>query len=375
MMNIVLSNKATSTRKKSHLQTRFEKLRSQLEKQRRKNDRFMAELDELVEIHRSHSQSSDGLQIDELKSLAEKLVTFASRKTLSDWHRDELMNWIVELMGRIGAIEPAVAARLRDSYHEAVATAMGMSVEDMEVANQAAQAAFEKVFEDDFEKDFEPPFEDEDEDDVSFQEDLFGFDDFFEEQATAADGGHTKGPEFFFEEEEPERLSAQLMDENWIKHLFRRAAQALHPDREQNPEIRRQKQHLMSKLLKARKQGDIMMLLSIYSENVDDGDIVIAERDMTLVCEMLEEELEDLEVKKMEYAYSNPYRSMVHDLLYAPSKKRRNHNVQEWKKLLEVDADLIRMMVNQLRNLTQLKNTLRDRRDERRFMTGLMFSL
>ncbi len=118
-----------------------------------------------------------------------------------------------------------------------------------------------------------------------------------------------------------------------------------------------------------------MMLLSIYSENVDDGDIVIAERDMTLVCEMLEEELEDLEMEKMEYAYSNPYRSMVHDLLYDPLKKRRNRNVQEWKKLLEVDADLIRMTVNQLRNLTQLKDRLRDRRDERRFITGLMFSL
>jgi hypothetical protein len=100
-MNIVLVGKAASVHKKSRLKSLFETLRNRLEKERRRNDRFKTQLDELVEIHRRHTQASDLAQIGALKALTLKLITFASRKSLSNWHRDELLDWLSELVDRI----------------------------------------------------------------------------------------------------------------------------------------------------------------------------------------------------------------------------------------------------------------------------------
>jgi hypothetical protein len=68
------------------------------------------------------------------------------------------------------------------------------------------------------------------------------------------------------DDEEAASIGRTVMDGSWAKDLFRRAAQALHPDREPDPEPRQMKQERMCELLRARKQGDIMAMLSIYSE-------------------------------------------------------------------------------------------------------------
>ena len=104
-MNIVIGGKSTPKQKKSQWQTRFEKLRSELEKERKKNTRFMVEMDELVVLYQKQVQESDRKQINVLKMLAGKLITFAGRKSLSEWHRDELSDWTREMVQRIGTIE------------------------------------------------------------------------------------------------------------------------------------------------------------------------------------------------------------------------------------------------------------------------------
>ena len=371
-MNIVLSGKSASKCKKNKLQERFEKLQKRLQKQRQKNERFKAEMDELVDLHRSHSQAVDNKQIETLKALSEKLIRFAGKKSLSEWHRDELVEWIMELVGRVEAIDPDIATLYRKDYHEAVAHVLGMSVEELEEEYHARREAFEEAIREEFEEKAKPPFDDQPED-VPFQDDLFGFDDFDMEFPGEGDDSFANGPDFFVEEDEPEKRRERIMDEKWIKGLFRRAAQALHPDREQNDEVRREKQQQMRELLEARKKGDIMTLLSIYSENVDDGDIEIAEQEMSLVCEMLEQQIDDLEMDKMEEIYANPYRHMVYDILYAPGKKARDRNIREWKKELRLDGEENRELLTYLRNLERLKNVLRERRDQRSFLDEIMF--
>jgi len=89
-------------------------------------------------------------------------------------------------------------------------------------------------------------------------------------------------------------------------NLFRRAAQALHPDREPDPERRQVKQERMRELLMARKHGDIMVMLTIYGDNVNGRDIVLAEREMTEICDALEHQLDALELEKQAYIYSRP---------------------------------------------------------------------
>ena len=76
-MQLVLDNRKTGGRRKSRLQDRFDRLRSTLERQRRRNDRFRQDLDELVDIYHRRSVENDKVVFDDLVALSNKLIVFA----------------------------------------------------------------------------------------------------------------------------------------------------------------------------------------------------------------------------------------------------------------------------------------------------------
>ena len=133
----------------------------------------------------------------------------------------------------------------------------------------------------------------------SRQADMFGFDDIDQEtiDPETFETNEAHGPD----EEDEVELSRTVMDGSWAKKLFRRAAQALHPDREPDPTRRESKQARLRELLAARKQDDIMAMLTIYSESVSDADIVLAEQEMTEVCDALQNQLDALRMDQEEY--------------------------------------------------------------------------
>ena len=157
------------------------------------------------------------------------------------------------------------------------------------------------------------------------------------------------------------------MDGTWVRNLFRRAAQALHPDREQDPEQRQARERSMQQLLEARKQGDIMTLLHLYSEYAVGGDLVLAKQEMTSACELLEQQLEELCQEKAELIYQDPLRMLVHDLFYSSSRKTREKRIPAWKQDLKAESERTLYLVEQLRNLKVLKVVLEERREERLF--------
>ena len=359
-MELILDKRNTGGRRKNRLQERFDRLRSELERERRRDVRFRQDLDELVEIYHRRSIQNDQVVFDDLVALSDKLITFAGRKSLSDWHRIELDEWLRDLIERrIAQVDPEVSERLRSDYREAISRSMGLSVDEL-------VERFEADYED-FEQAFDERIGAEDAEDGEgdpWQEDLFGFDDFDPETESFDTGSDANGPDWLYDEEEDD-IGRSVMDGSWAKDLFRRAAQALHPDREPDPERRQVKQERMRELLKARKHGDIMAMLTIYSDSVSGADIVLAEQEMTEICDALEHQLEALELERHEHIYSHPVRHMVFELLYHSTKKGRQRRIQEWEQDLKHELAGLRDLVAFLRNLNRLKSVLRDRRDER----------
>ena len=88
-MQLVLDAKRSTKKSKNPLQKRFDKLRSALDRERRLSERFRRDLDGLVDIYQSRSRENDRRAFDDLVALSERLIVFASRKTLSNWHRAE----------------------------------------------------------------------------------------------------------------------------------------------------------------------------------------------------------------------------------------------------------------------------------------------
>jgi len=362
-MKLVLDKQKTGGRRKSRLQERFDKLCKSLERERRRNTRFRHDLDELVEIFHRRSLENDETVFDDLVALSEKLIAFAARKSLSDWHRRELDEWLRELIDRrISRLEPKIAEQLRLDYREAIARAMGIPVDDLDEILEPEGEGMRQGF---GEHDSTQPADEMDE--GPWQEDLFGFDDIDPEVEPFDGNAEADGPGRI-DDEEAAHVGQKVMDGSWAKDLFRRAAQALHPDREPDPERRQVKQERMAQLLRARKHGDIMTMLTIYSESVSGADIVLAEQEMIEICDVLEDQVEALELEKFEYVYSNPARHLVFDLFYHGTKKGRKRRLQEWERDLKHETADLRGLITFLRNLTCLKSVLEDRRDQRAAM-------
>ena len=392
-MQLVLDAKRSAKKSKNPLQKRFDKLRSALDRERRLSERFRRDLDGLVDIYQSRSRENDRRAFDDLVALSERLIVFASRKTLSNWHRSELMLWIRDLSERrIAPIDRKMAERLQREYNEALARAMGRSVEEMLADDEAAERAgnFDEHFDVDLDGDdgfdadgaeqgrAETPGDAGESEEDPRQADMFGFDDIAAESAEAEQAHWSAGEdqdEYDDEEddeyededddEDENELSRKVMDGSWMKKLFRRAAQMLHPDREPDPQRRESKQARLRELLAARKQGDIMAVLSIYSETVSDADIALAEQEMTQVCDALQSQLNILRMDREEYLYAHPLRHLAFTLFYDSSRKGRERKIRQWERELRDEAAELRRLVPTLRNLDALKGVLRERHDER----------
>jgi hypothetical protein len=359
-MELVLDKRKAGGRRKRRLQERFEKLRSTLERQRQRNTRFRQDLDELIEIYHRRSTENDKVVFDDLVALSGKLIVFAGRKSLSDWHRRDLDEWLRDLIERrVSHVDPKMAEQLRLDYREAIASSMGISVDELVAWLETESEDVEPRFR---ERDTAEPAAHMDE--GPWQEDLFGFDDV-DPEPEVFDSSENANESDCLTDEKEAHIGQKVMDGSWAKDLFRRAAQALHPDREPDPERRQVKQERMRELLGARKQGDIMALLTIYSDSVSGADIVVAEREMAEICDALERQLELLELEKHEYIYSHPIRHMVFDLFYHSTKKVRKRRIEEWEQELKQEKKELRDLVACLRNVTCLKQVLQDRRDER----------
>jgi hypothetical protein len=359
-MKLILDKQKTGGRCKSRPQERFDKLRSALERQRRRNTRFRKDLDELVEIYHRRSFENDKVVFDDLVAVSEKLIAFADRKSLSDWHRIELDEWLRDLIERrISQVDRDVAERLRLEYRQAIARSMGISVDELIKRFEAASEDEEQGF-----GDQGGAGKTDCNDEGPCQEDLFGFDDIEPEPEAFDSSDDADGPDWITDEDEA-RIGQTVMDGSWAKNLFRRAAQALHPDREPDSKRRQFKQDRMCELLRARKQGDIMAMLSLYSDSVSGADIVLAEHEMTEICNVMERQLEALELEKHEYVYSHPVRHMVFELFFHSTKKGRKRRIQEWEQDFKQEVADLRALGPFLRNLTCLKSVLQDRRDER----------
>lgn len=364
-MKLILKGKAGSERRaKSSLQARFDKLSEQLTRKRRQQERFRRDIDELAETSQRLNTEHDRKQLDTLILLANKLTTFAGRKSLSHWHRDELLDWMRELiLLRIAPLEPQTAERLRVQYEETMAALAGMTREQAMERVRAQQEEAERQARRFHEEEWADAEDLED----FFQDDLFSVDDgpaAPDEREPDEWGPGTAHDDPFAG---PEATTAsRITDRAWLKRLFRRAAQALHPDREPDPERQRVKLQQMKELLRARKQNDVLSILAIYSEVAGEEDIPVAEAEMEQLCELIEGQLEALEFEGIAYVESHPERSFAHAVLYHSSRKKRAQRLQQWRAELDAEAEGNRQLVSDLRNLTVLKEVLRERHRRRR---------
>ncbi|UZE96261.1 hypothetical protein [Alkalimarinus alittae] len=352
-MNITLSDHAGSLQPEPTVeQARFNKLWQEVKKKQARNEKLKQEMDALMATYTAKVMPVE-LGIEEpLILLARRLVDFASRKSLADWQRGELQDWIAETLHEVSQYNAAEADAISNDYNQVIADYYDISVEELtgppeieDDIDAAVREAFESMTTDD-----ETPIG---------QEDLFGLDDdedraFFEHEAA--------GPKKSADRKE------QPINEKWIRNLFRRTARALHPDKEQDPAQRLHKQKLMTQLLDARDQQDIMTMMMLYNEHTEDGALSLESEEIENLCDLLEKQKDILDMDRVALIDESPMHYAVHDKLYAVSQKARDRKLKEH--LDDVQASIKRKfkLVEYLRNLNNLKTVLEERYEDHRYI-------
>lgn len=364
-MHITLSEH-TASPQKSPLQKRFEKLWREVRNKQLANARLKNELAELHKTYHEIILPVEQLTEKPYTQLAQRLIVFFSRKSLTQWQRHELGQWILECIEHIEPINPLKSHELTTAYHQALGDFLAIEVEDIEEAMNHSADPLDEFFAhfDDLGKAFRDSVDNKDHPDAAFGDDLFGNFGNGDDRET----GDSPIFEDFFASEDPlEKPREQnLFSDKWLRTIFRRTANALHPDKERNETIRKEREGLMAQLLITRQENDVFGLLNLYMQYVGRDDLLITPETMQKLCEQLREQKNQLAEEKDQLLYENPMIAALYENLYSRSKKTRDKNMERHIQGVQASIQELLEFVASLRNLTVLKQHLEHRYQENR---------
>ena len=384
-----LSNRTQPKKKRS----RFQQLWDKAETLQKKLDQRSAELSPL---RATISEQVWPLQRESAKSsikLVEKLVVFGQRKSLSNWQRAELHDWILEHMTILQTVD-MVDDELEKTVTRYEAHRFDITLSDTDPRSLAEQLidGLDSLRQAEAEKQDQQrsqgieqmldqylglPPEITDPYDPRQQEALEEYEEqrdlnrarvsdiaaaMFEDSNDDADEDY--GPFGFADEAAgflPESGSLPKLDNNTFKRIFRITASALHPDKETNPERRQQKQSLMADLLVARKQGDLMTMITLYQQHANEVESLSAVDEKQLVA-ILQQQVSQLQHKHDFYQPETPVDELAWHL-YQSTKNKTNKAISRYTKELEDRAQANQQMVKELTSLKKLMPFLEARYD------------
>ena len=364
-MHITLSENSASP-EKSPLQKRFEKLWREVKNKQRANAKLKNELAELHKTYHEIILPVEQMTEKPYTQLAQRLITFFGRKSLAQWQREELSEWIIECIEHIAPLNPEKSQELMTAYHQMLADFLVIDVEDLEEQMNHSVDTLDELFAhfDDLRNAFQDSVETKDPPNAAFQEDLFGSVGNGEDRDT---GDNPTFEDFFTNEGPLEKLREQnLFSDKWLRTIFRRTANALHPDKERNEARRKKKEGLMTELIITRQENDVFGLLNLYMQYVGSEDLLITHETMEKLCEQLKEQKDQLAEKKDQILYENPMTAALYEQFHNRSKKRRDKNIEHYIQRVQESTQALVEFVASLRNLTVLKRHLENRHQENR---------
>lgn len=165
------------------------------------------------------------------------------------------------------------------------------------------------------------------------------------------------------EDEERDAQTQQEMDKllksSSINKLFRRLTRALHPDLVQSETEKEQRHHLMTELMNARKNKDIVKIIAMYTEHVGEAPTDLFNNDFEKMTKLLKFRVDQLKQQKEEIIHEDPRRGAIYHQFYDPSPKKVQRAVNERRNSVQAQLDALQTTTNELTSLKKLKPLLR----------------
>lgn len=404
----------TAAKKARKKQSEFQKLWASAEKLKQNNARFRDRLDEIMQRMETDIRPVEVATAQQQIPLLRRLLDLGQRKSMTQWERQELDDWIREILdslqssGSVGSevlddisrydafrsgveldedSEISLPDQVRNHYEDEEKQEQEDEKVDEEVWRSEVEAEVEQILKQTFGA--EPPKPQKSDIDDFFQDELFEeqqrlYDEYHKARNIAreelleemlADTSPFSEQEdaffgFDFDDSDTDVPSSAedtpAISNSIFKRLFRAAAGKLHPDREANPDMREKKHQLMAKLLSARKAGDVMTIVQMYQQHVAD-DAALSKADENQLIEVLRRQMRELQCEQEEYRFQSPRHLAAFESFYYPSRKKTNQAFKNHIQVMKKSASEAESLSLEIKSLVTLKPYLEQRYDDHRF--------
>ena len=358
--------KATPKKKpKSKAQKDFDFMWEMVQKAQKKNKKLETDIDALRKVYHQQIKPAELATAPSMVNLCERLMDFFSRKSLPHWQRDELNEWIGELLDHLKVLSVDDFSRLSQQYKQCIIDFYEYDEEELQEIQNKIDETIEAFNNQNNKSDEQGNDENED----SFSGFDFNNDNFQEAGFDESDPSVFTENDFFSKffggqsssSNDGKKEPSQLINEKWIRTIFKKTASALHPDKEQDPQQRERKQTLMAKLLNARDDNDVFTMLELHNEYVDAKDLDLAKTDVESLVELLRQQYQRLEIQRHEFIYANPENAMLHERLYEKSKKKQKETIEHHLNVINSQIEQNNHLTSRLKNMKVLKQAIEAR--------------
>ena len=364
--------KTRAKKTKAH-KSKFQQLWEKAERLKRSNQKLDIELNSLLRRVENEVMPRELAMGALIKTMIEKQLAFAEKRSLTRWQRAELDDWIHENLEEIDCMG-LVDADLRDAMARKHARENDIDIDDDSAQSPSEQleqyyaslnphGAAENSRDDPYSADFdESAFDD------SMTDDLFGDD----AAATQQEQVQRKLFEEMFEQfagshaDDAPANTKQTIDSSVFKRLFRQTATALHPDKEQDDKRREEKHTLMSTLLDARKNNDLITVLQLHQQFVN-AEHSLSNADQHDLEGVLLNYLGQQQDRKADIINQSSLHAGVYKRFYARSQKSINKKIAHHLKSLEQRSASYEYFYSEVKTLKALKELLTERYDQHRY--------
>lgn len=342
--------KSTDTNSQKH---KINQLWEKILKQKQRNQDYISKMDSHLGLyHQAIAPTKVEYLLPSLVSLITRLIELFERKTISDWQRTFIIDWIGDLLEDVMDISPDIGMQLQLKASNATQKVIKykLSDEESEEFEQHMQNTFKTLVEDMYGGPVPTPEEGWDFENITHILEGFSEAQFFEQN------------EGNIGEEKPIINNHSTTDADsdfrkWFNQMFRRTAKALHPDKQSNDTVRERNQAIMAELSHAKATGDIVTIIQLYMTHVGDNQFnAFSELDEARLINALNQQLTKLKVEFIELKDE----TVLTDYAIKRLKKcaKNPKKLQEWIDEIKAQAVKLEETRAKLKSLKALKQEI-----------------
>lgn len=372
----LITTKQTDNFNDSSLVASIKKLWQKIEKNHQKNETKKKKITQLYQSFQSNVLPHEQEMCTQVQTLISTLIPFVSRKSLSEAHREELLDWINQELYFIESNLFAQNIEI-DSLREALQQQLLILAErnpfEESVENlQQLAMMLEDLFGDELNLNAEELSNvARDPDELQQYIDRMHKKSQEEQEATERDSNHNDWQDEQYDhvdqngQRKSERLALdKLFKRSELNKIYKRLAAKFHPDREMDDAKKAYKHKLMQQLSEARKTNDAFTLLLMYQQHYDDTDLIFDDATMQAIETLLRQRVHLLERENHQLSSANTPEGMVWQKLSGRSKKATAKNIESLITDRQEIADNCQAIVKDITNLKILKEYLNERLDD-----------